>query len=36
MRRFGFVFTLATLASSLMVLFAGMAVFADVWPPVGR
>jgi hypothetical protein len=34
MRRFGFVFTLATMAATLMVLFAGMTTFAaDVWPP---
>jgi hypothetical protein len=34
MRRFGFVCTLATVATTLMVLFAAMAVYADVWPPV--
>ena len=34
MRRFGYVFTLATLAATLMVLFAGMTAFADGWPPV--
>jgi hypothetical protein len=33
MRRFGFVFSLATLASTLMVLFAAVSVFADAWPP---
>jgi hypothetical protein len=33
MRRFGFVFSLATLAATLLVLFAGMTAFADVWPP---
>jgi hypothetical protein len=34
MRRFGFVFTLATMAATLMVLLAGMtAGAADVWPP---
>jgi hypothetical protein len=32
MRRFGFVFTLATMAATLMVLFAGMTAFADGWP----
>jgi hypothetical protein len=31
MRKFGFFFTLATLASTLMVLFAGMTAFADGW-----
>jgi hypothetical protein len=31
MRKFGF-FALATLASTLMVLFAGMTAFADGWP----
>ena len=34
MRKFGFVFTLATIAATLSVLFAGIAAFADVWPPV--
>jgi len=33
MRRFGFQFTMATLVSTLMVLFAAMSVFADGWPP---
>jgi hypothetical protein len=34
MRRFGFVLTMATLAATLLVLFAGMTAFAiDVWPP---
>jgi hypothetical protein len=33
MRRFGFVFTLATMAATLMVLLAVMTVFADGWPP---
>jgi hypothetical protein len=34
MRRFGFVFSLAALAASMLVLFAGMTAFAiDVWPP---
>ena len=31
MRKFGFVFTLATMAVTLMVLFAGMTAFADGW-----
>ena len=34
MRKFGFVFTVATMAATLMVLFAGMIATADVWPPV--
>jgi hypothetical protein len=34
MRRFGFGFSLATLAATMLVLFAGMTAFAiDVWPP---
>jgi hypothetical protein len=33
MRRFGFVFTLATLAATLMALFATTGL-ADGWPPV--
>jgi hypothetical protein len=33
MRRFGFVFTTATLSATLMVLFAAMTALADVWPP---
>jgi hypothetical protein len=34
MRRFGFVFTLAIMAATLIVLFAGVTAFAfDVWPP---
>jgi hypothetical protein len=34
MRRIGFVFSVATLAATLLVLFAGMTAFAiDVWPP---
>jgi hypothetical protein len=34
MRRFGIVFSLATLAATLLVLFVGMTAFAiDVWPP---
>jgi hypothetical protein len=32
MRKFGFVL-LATLASTLMVLAAGVTALADVWPP---
>lgn len=32
MRRFGFVFTVATMAATLMALFAGMTVLADGWP----
>jgi hypothetical protein len=32
MRKFGFYFTMATLASTLLVLFAGMTAFADGWP----
>ena len=31
MRKFGFVFTIATMAATLMVLFA-MTVSADGWP----
>jgi hypothetical protein len=31
MRKFGFVFTVATMAATLMVLFAGMTAFADGW-----
>jgi hypothetical protein len=33
MRRFGFVFTLATMAATLMVFLAGMTALADSWPP---
>jgi hypothetical protein len=34
MRRFGFVFTLATMAATLLALFAATVVMAkDVWPP---
>jgi hypothetical protein len=32
MRKFGFFFTVATLASALMVFFAGMTAYADGWP----
>jgi hypothetical protein len=32
MRRFGFVFTVATMAATLMALFATTGL-ADVWPP---
>jgi hypothetical protein len=31
MRKFGFVFTVAMMAATLMVLFAGMTAFADGW-----
>ena len=33
MRRFGFVFTIATMAATLMALFATTAL-ADGWPPL--
>ena len=32
MRRFGFVFSVATMAATLMALFAGMTAMADGWP----
>ena len=32
MRRFGFVFTVAMMAATLMALFAGMTALADGWP----
>ena len=32
MRKFGFVFTIATMAATLIVLFAGMTALADGWP----
>jgi hypothetical protein len=33
MRRFGFAFTLATLAATLLALLPALTVFADTWPP---
>jgi len=33
MRRFGFVFTVATMAAALMALFSTTGL-ADVWPPL--
>ncbi len=33
MRRFGFVLMLAVIAATVLVLFTGMTVSADGWPP---
>jgi hypothetical protein len=32
MRKFGFVFTAATMAATLLALFAGVTAMADGWP----
>jgi len=34
MRRFGFVFTVATMAATLIALFASVIASADGWPPL--